>query len=470
MYNIIDHLKNNKYFVVVLACVVVILFLNSRTMVEGLTAKQRRDRDKKKKAAAAAKAAVATAAAAAAVAAEKAKVVEEQQASALQQVDSQLQPVASQSQPVASQVQSVDSSAQSVDSPARNLTPEIRQEIDKQIENQVDKQLKFQVDKEINKTVPTLIDQKNSDINQKITSMNDKINNMKTSNLNMEEYIKNATSTVDGQIKDSQSKLVNTEKELINNLQNQYTMHKTGLEQLSGTSVKSIQTAANDIKNLNQETIKAKDEAQKFMGMSEDIYNKTLNLSTKNLIKNDISIRTESFVGRTGSFATLNHYSAYDNVKESFDVYTNPTSSGNLFDLEKDVIDKLNDFNQVYYDYIKCSADKSKCVSGGTIANVNLKAKSVHDAIANLQNAYNANKSTQPNVSDASFNQMHTEIISKSQSINDLRTELDSKMQKIIDTNNRIGDDFNNYDSTVYAGIAWSILATSLVFFIFTEM
>jgi iron only hydrogenase large subunit-like protein len=157
-------------------------------------------------------------------------------------------------------------------------------------------------------------------------------------------------------------------------------------------------------------------------------------------------------------------------VKESFDVYTNPTGSGNLFDLEKDVIDKLNDFNQVYYDYIKCSADKSKCVSGGTIANVNAKAKSVQDAIANLQSAYNANKSSQTIVSDASFNQTHSEIITKSQSINELRTELDSKMQKIFDTNNRIGDDFKNYDSTVYTGIAWSILATSLVFFIFTEM
>jgi molecular chaperone GrpE (heat shock protein) len=296
---------------------------------------------------------------------------------------------------------------------------------------------------------------------------------MKTSNLNMEEYIKNATSTVDGQIKDSQSKLVNTEKELINNLQNQYTMHKTGLEQLSGTSANSIQTAASDIKNLNQETIKAKDEAKKFMGMSEDIYNKTLNLSTGMIIKKDITDRTTGStgtIGTTESFATLNHYSAYDNVKESFDVYTNPTSSGNLFDLEKDVIDKLNDFNQVYYDYIKCSAEKSKCVSGGTIANVNLKAKSVQDAIANLQSAYGANKSSQTIVSDASFNQIHTEILTKSQSINELRTELDSKMQKIIDTNNRIGDDFNNYDSTVYAGIAWSILATSLVFFIFTEM
>jgi Spy/CpxP family protein refolding chaperone len=450
MYNIIDHLKNNKYFVVVLACVVVVLFLNSRTIVEGLTAKQRRDRDKKKKAAAA-KAAAATATAVAAAA--QAKVVEQQtpasetpgsEIPALQQVDSQ-----------------------------PNLTPAIRQEIDKQIETQVDKQLKFQVDKEINKTVPTLIDQKNANINRRITGLNRKINNMKTSNLNMEEYIKNATSTVDGQIKDSQSKLVNTEKELINNLQNQYTMHKTGLEQLSGTSANSIQTAASDIKNLNQETINAKDEAKKFMGMSEDIYNKTLNLSTGMIIKNDINARTTGSTGTIGtkeSFATLNHYSAYDNVKESFDVYTNPTSSGNLFDLEKDVIDKLNDFNQVYYDYIKCSAEKSKCVSGGTIANVNLKAKSVQDAIANLQSAYGANKSSETIVSDASFNQIHTEILTKSQSINELRTELDSKMQKIIDTNNRIGDDFNNYDSTVYAGIAWSILATSLVFFIFTEL
>ncbi len=455
MYNIIDHLKNNKYFVVVLACVVVVLFLNSRIIVEGLTPKQRRDRDRRNKAAAAARATAAAAATAQAQA--QAKVVE-QQTPALQKVDSQTP---------GSEIPAL----QKVDSLPINSQPTLTsQDINKQIENQVDKQLKFQVDKEINKTVPTLIDQKNANINRKITGLNRKINNMKTSNLNMEEYIKNATSTVDGQIKDSQTKLVNTEKELTNNLQNQYTMHKTGLEQLSGTSANSIQTAASDIKNLNQETIKAKDEAKKFMELSEDIYNKTLNLSTGIVIKNDINARTEPFASRTESFATLNHYSAYDNVKESFDVYTNPTGSGNLFDLEKDVIDRLNDFNQVYYDYIKCSAEKSKCVSGGTIANVNLNAKLVQDAIANLQRAYGANKSSQTIVSDASFNQIHSEILQKSQSINDLRTELDSKMKKIIDTNNRIGDDFKNYDSTVYAGIAWSILATSLVFFIFTEL
>jgi hypothetical protein len=58
----------------------------------------------------------------------------------------------------------------------------------------------------------------------------------------------------------------------------------------------------------------------------------------------------------------------------------------------------------------------------------------------------------------------------KSKSIDELRRGLDEKMVTILKLKNPPNEMTLRYDSTVYTGIVWSVLATSIVFYIFTEM
>jgi hypothetical protein len=57
-------------------------------------------------------------------------------------------------------------------------------------------------------------------------------------------------------------------------------------------------------------------------------------------------------------------------------------------------------------------------------------------------------------------------IKEKASAIDNLRRELDTKMQQVLNKQ----DITNQYDSTVYTGIMWSVLGTSLLYYIFTEM
>ena len=61
------------------------------------------------------------------------------------------------------------------------------------------------------------------------------------------------------------------------------------------------------------------------------------------------------------------------------------------------------------------------------------------------------------------------DIIKKASAIDELRRDLDTKMNTILQSKNRIDEPSVTYDSTVYAGILWSILGTSLLFYVFTE-
>jgi hypothetical protein len=74
-----------------------------------------------------------------------------------------------------------------------------------------------------------------------------------------------------------------------------------------------------------------------------------------------------------------------------------------------------------------------------------------------LKAAYNSGESS---------NDQSAAIKEKASAIDNLRRELDNKMQRVLNKD----DITNQYDSTVYTGIMWSILGTSLLYYIFTEM
>jgi hypothetical protein len=61
------------------------------------------------------------------------------------------------------------------------------------------------------------------------------------------------------------------------------------------------------------------------------------------------------------------------------------------------------------------------------------------------------------------------DIKKRAKAIDELRRDLDLKMDAILKSKSRIDEPSITYDSTVYAGILWSILGTSLLFYVFTE-
>jgi len=127
----------------------------------------------------------------------------------------------------------------------------------------------------------------------------------------------------------------------------------------------------------------------------------------------------------------------------------------------KKVIEDVNDFNAKYYEY-------NNCVNGLCPTNkpLSLLESELNTAASNL------NIST----TDALNNYQSTGAVDNTQSILDqsreldeLRRDLDTKMEAIVKSKNRIDEPSIEYDSTVYAGILWSILGTSLLFYVFTE-
>ena len=52
-----------------------------------------------------------------------------------------------------------------------------------------------------------------------------------------------------------------------------------------------------------------------------------------------------------------------------------------------------------------------------------------------------------------------------------LRAELDQKLIELHGLDNSIGEEYKiNYDTTLYTGLVWSILATSVLYFVFVKI
>jgi hypothetical protein len=68
---------------------------------------------------------------------------------------------------------------------------------------------------------------------------------------------------------------------------------------------------------------------------------------------------------------------------------------------------------------------------------------------------------------DASFN----EISNNYKYIVELRNKLDIKLKNLsMDNSSMYGDYKMNYDATVYSGVLWTILATSLIYYVFRHL
>ena len=166
-------------------------------------------------------------------------------------------------------------------------------------------------------------------------------------------------------------------------------------------------------------------------------------------------------------------------VKIRFDNNGNisPTGNNTIYDLEKKAYDSLNKLLNIGAQYIRCTADIGSNLQKSCDATYKNKKESeikqeVLDKYAdyelhlsNLKIAFNNIKEQIGDTVDIST------ILSKYKDMIQKRNELDLKIMELNkEDNSRFVSYKSQYDSTIYSSILVTVLATSLVYYIFIKL
>jgi len=249
-------------------------------------------------------------------------------------------------------------------------------------------------------------------------------------------------------IQNHNKQLTTTHQNFSSNLSQQYDMYKTGLSNDATVATTNIRDLTKNVSDTYEKTVQSANESKGYAELSNRVYNDVFGSLTTKVVQQD----NAEFAGKQG-FTSMTSSSGY---------------TQNLFDLEKDVVNAINDFNTTYYNYVRCSS--INCNVGTRITENDVIAKSnvVNEKAKALEAAY---KAAQMQTSDkTTFDNNHAEIMKKAKSVDELRRNLDTRMDTVLKGKNPPSDLTQQYDSTVYTGIMWSVLATSVLFYVFTEM
>lgn len=170
-----------------------------------------------------------------------------------------------------------------------------------------------------------------------------------------------------------------------------------------------------------------------------------------------------------------------------------------VFDLEKDLIEAINDFNDNYVKYMRCNdkLDNSKTDAnnniiytgidpGGTktpcsdddskitITTLQSKLAKATD-LANYYKALIERGNVSPyvgtGVTKAQYDASYNYILSTYTDNVKLRNELDLKMNELLNSEKSVSNQYKRINqSVVYTNIAWTVLASSVVYYIFTNL
>ena len=172
-------------------------------------------------------------------------------------------------------------------------------------------------------------------------------------------------------------------------------------------------------------------------------------------------------------------------VKTTFEGLGEPTSTSttDLFDDNQHLYNSLKSYNTAYYNYVKCventyspstttpSYDSSYNNSNGSITFSSTKcATEAHDlntaytdSIANISKVKTTSIDIQGGLSSID------EIKQKQNNNQILRSELDMKLQDLYSIQDSLPVmNQTNVDSTTFAFLLWTILASSMLVYVFT--
>lgn len=189
---------------------------------------------------------------------------------------------------------------------------------------------------------------------------------------------------------------------------------------------------------------------------------------------------------------TLQNYYSIGRTNEGFENYispsyintmpiieglndTNEIAVSNIMKKEQELANQLNDFNKKYELYIECN-DGIKKTSQPSCSNVATKTdlinqmNIINDNIKIIDdNIKLANSNSNFKYSDYTDN--YYNVMNNYKSVKTLRNELDEKVNRLYNPEKSMISDYGyTLDSTIYSGILISALATSILYYIFTEL
>jgi hypothetical protein len=131
-------------------------------------------------------------------------------------------------------------------------------------------------------------------------------------------------------------------------------------------------------------------------------------------------------------------------------------------------LEDLNSFNAQYQQYIKCNSSNSPPPCSSTVT-TNCCDRSLYTT-GNIKATMASIKDKQNNVFrdlDASGNSMYSTF----QSNEKIRADLDKKLSELYKLDGSSVNDFKSqYDSVMYISILFTILATLILYFTFTQL
>jgi len=175
-------------------------------------------------------------------------------------------------------------------------------------------------------------------------------------------------------------------------------------------------------------------------------------------------------------YSTEEFISDYKSSMPIIEGLTDPNASSISTDsnLEKTLINQLNTFNQQYQRYIHCNDiyNNKDCKTDGsepTVGSLNSLIGEINGTINNIsKNNYNIGGNV---ISPTTYQNTYNNINSNYENVLQLRKELDMKVNKLYNPDNSVISDYKNqFDSTIYSGILISALATSILYYVFTEL
>ena len=309
-----------------------------------------------------------------------------------------------------------------------------------------------EVRKVVKEILPKMLKSPIAEIKKQQIKISSNLRGLSTRYNEFNKQITDANKNIDNKIQEYNDKISSLYKSTEAELNGQYNMYKTGLSNDATVVANLIKQSDSNNSNLSEKITNTKNETKQYADDTKRIYDDVFGASTAKVIK-----QNNSEFKATEGFET-----------KDYTGYATPNSNNkNLFHLENNLIQELNTFNTIYYSYVQCYS-KGTCDVGNrkTISDVTTQADIVNAAITNLKNEYDRqNISTKDNLFETNQN----EILNDSKSVDELRRSLDTKMDQILQ-NKKSSVEAQQHDSAVYAGIIWSILAISILFYIITEM
>ena len=139
-----------------------------------------------------------------------------------------------------------------------------------------------------------------------------------------------------------------------------------------------------------------------------------------------------------------------------------------IIDYQKKILDDLNDFNSKYASYVRCSDTYIK-------ANGSCKGAPTYEAIVQSYEKL----TTDISAADAFIKKLkpidkevtNRDLINLNNQVRKNREELDRKLNELYQKQSSIyGSNVRHLDATIYTGVLWTVLATSIVYYVFIKL